>query len=326
MDDQEYLDNQQLLAGANQRANLHNTLAAVAAMSNNPAAAAAAKMAAADQQRQYSPTRLGNQGFMLPDTGAFVPSKIYKDEQQAAREEKRNALAASLAARADADAQREQGRADQRALLLTIAGMRSDDARYKVDNAPARAGAGGKPLPTKDLKDLASNAGLVETFNGLSDGFDDKYSSAGSTGVKNMLGKYQPLGIGAGYADQANWWQNYADQANAARKLLSGTAVTASEAANFDKANVTEGMSSTEIRRRLQQQKEAVARGHDKILKYYGDGGYNTGDLMPLGAAAATPGKLSSGRAGRDAASAVPSGVDPAVWAHMTPDQKALFK
>lgn len=135
MDEQEYLDNQQLLAGANRKANLQNTLAAVAAMSNNPGAAAATKMAAADAQRQYSPKALGNQGYMMPETGAFVPSKIYVDEKNAAREEKRSALAATLEAklerqdrdlayRVDRDADRNDQKERDRALRSTLAAMR----------------------------------------------------------------------------------------------------------------------------------------------------------------------------------------------------------
>jgi hypothetical protein len=323
MDDQEYLANQQLLAGANQRANLHNTLAAVAAMSNNPAAAAAAKLAAADQQRQYSPTRLGNQGFMLPDTGAFVPSKIYKDEQTAAREERRNALAASLAAKADIDANRSADKEQQRALLLTIAGMRSADSRYKVDNAPAKGGAA-KTLPAQTVTKLSDADGAANALGDLTNGFQDQYGG-GKLGavvsIQNALGRNMG---DSKYADQANWWQNYNDQKNLARNKLFGSALTAPEKAAYDAANITEGMDAATIRTRLGQQHAAAVKARNKLVQNFGTAGYDTSGFEDL----PVPNYTKPGAPRNPASNAVaaPAGMDPLVWQHMTPQERALFK
>jgi hypothetical protein len=331
MDEQEYLANQELLAGANRRGNLHNTLAAVAAMSNNAGAAAAAKMAAADQQRQYGPKQLGNQGFMLPDTGAFVPSKIYVDEKNAAAEEKRNALAATIAAQKERDTQRAADKASegerQRTLLLTIAGMRSADSRYKVDNAPAK-NAAGKTLGASTINQLSEADGLAAGFSDLTSGFQDSYGGGyGSMAVQNFLGKNMP---NSKYADQSNWWQGYNDQKNVIRNKLFGSALTASEKKAFDDANVTEGMTATQIRTKLAQQHAAAVRARNKLIDNYKGSGYDTSAFedMPV------PEHVIPGVAPtkdntptlQGSPAKVPAGVDPIVWGHMTPEQQGLWK
>jgi hypothetical protein len=325
MDDAEYLANQELLQGANRKANLHNTLAAVAAMSNNAGAAAAAKMAAADQQRQYGPQKLGAMGYMLPDTGEFVGSKLYADEKKAAAEEKRSALAASLAAKAEAERIRSEDRAQQRALMLTIAGMKSGDARYKVDNTPPK-GAGGKTLPAPTINKLSDAEGMAAGFADLAGGFQDQYGGGyGTMTVQNFLGKNAP---NSKYADQSNWWQNYNDQKNLIRNKLFGSALTASEKKAFDDANITEGMSAAEIRKRLGQQHAATVRARNKLVQNYGSSGYDVSGFEVL----PEPDYVKPGtpsRSARDAASAAtaaPAGIDPIVWNHMTPQEKALFK
>lgn len=283
MDEAEYLANQELLQGANRKANLHNTLAAVAAMANNPAAAAAAKMAAADQQRQYTPKQLGNMGFVLPDSGQFVGSKLYADEKKAAAEEKRAALAATLEAKAEAERIRSEDRAQQRTLMLTIAGMRGQSAREIAElKAAGKGGGSGKQLGAPTINKLSEADNLAASFADLSGGFDDKYGG-GKLGIvtstQNAIGR----NFGGDYADQANWWQNYNDQKNIIRNKLFGSALTASEKKAFDEANITEGMDSKEIRRRLAQQQRAAVRARNKLIQNYGGSGYDVSafDIMP---------------------------------------------
>lgn len=328
MDEQEYLANQELLAGANRRGNLHNTLAAVAAMSNNAGAAAAAKMAAADQQRQYGPKQLGTQGFMLPDTGAFVPSKIYTDERDAAREEKKAALAATLAAKEADSVRRDEDKAQQRALMLTIAGMKSSDSRYKVDNTPAKGGAGagaGKTLNAPTINKLSEADGLAAGFADLTAGFQDSYGGGyGSMTVQNFLGKNMP---NSKYADQSNWWQGYNDQKNVIRNKLFGSALTASEKKAFDDANITEGMTPAQIRTKLAQQHAAAVRARNKLIGNYKGSGYDTSAFedMPVPEHVIPGAAPIKGSAPMRQGNA-PAGVDPIVWGHMTPQEQALFK
>ncbi len=283
MDEQEYLANQQLLAGANKRANLHNTLAAVAAMSNNPGAAAAAKMAAADAQRQFAPQRLGTQGYMLPENGAFVPSKIYADEKAAARDEKAATLAATLAAKREAEALRledKQAAREQAATLAkTLASMRGGFAMdlQGLRNEGRGKGKGGdsagKTLPATTVNKLSEADNLAAGFGDLTAGFQDSYGGGyGAMGVQNFLGKNMP---NSKFADQSNWWQGYNDQKNVIRNKLFGSALTASEKAAFDAANIVEGMTPAQIRTKLGQQHAAAVRARNKLIANYGGSGYD---------------------------------------------------
>ena len=333
MDDLEYQQNQALLAGANQRASQHDILAAVAAMANNPGAAAAAKMAAANAQRQFAPTRLGNQGFMLPDTGAFVPSKIYKDEQEAAREAKKSALQATIEARAAQEAQRqadrEAARADRSSLALTLAGMnnqgRMDLAQLRSELKGAPAAKPGKSLPPATINKLSEAENLSNGFGELASGFQDKFGGGyGTMTAQNFLGK--TLGVDA-YADQANWWQNYNDQKNLIRNKLFGSALTASEKSAYDAANITEGMSAKEIRTRLGQQHAATVRARNKLIANFGKGGYDTTGFEEMPEPEHTkPGAPRAATPQPAAASAAPAGVDAAAWKHMTPEERKLFQ
>lgn len=83
------------LAALSQRARTFDPLAAAAPMMNNPAALAAVQSAQKSAQA-LKPDQLGSQGFMIPDTGEFVASPMYQDEQVAARQSRQDMLDARL--------------------------------------------------------------------------------------------------------------------------------------------------------------------------------------------------------------------------------------
>lgn len=279
----------------------HDMLPIVGAMSQNPEVAAASKMAA-ENQRSYAPKAMGNQGFMLPDSGEFVASPIFTEERRAAREAASDARRDTLGARADqALSQRslqetlavmmEQGRNDragaERALRLTLEGMRDDRERDRINNKPP------KPLDrnvNKELNKLESDAGLAES---LSSSFKPEFSKPAIkapivggmlVNAQNAMGR---SGMSEGYADQANWWQNYASWVNTVRHSLFGSALTATEKAAFEKAVVTEGMDPKLIKARLQQQHSLAARAYNKIKAGYTRGGHDLTDFPDLSEPAA---------------------------------------
>ncbi|MEQ1572785.1 MAG: hypothetical protein ABL993_00930 [Vicinamibacterales bacterium] len=93
---------QQALAQANEQAGQYDPLVSVAALSNNPDIMTAAQGMQKSQRARFEPEKLGTQGFMLPETGEFVPSTIYEEEKQAQRAAQRTARQERL------DAQRER--------------------------------------------------------------------------------------------------------------------------------------------------------------------------------------------------------------------------
>lgn len=277
------------LEDANRQGNQFNNMAAIANMANNPGVVDAAGMAAKNAQARFKPIQMGNQGFTIPATGEFVASPIYEDEQRAARQARADQARSTADAAMERARMEEAGRrdrADQRnalgMVMAEIARIRADQAGAARADKAAKA-AEGKTLPGSEIRRLTDKEGLASGFNELANSFKDEYS--GTTFIakgENLLGKFQPLGIGASYGDQSNWWQNYNDRKNAIRHELFGSALTATEKAAFDAANIEEGMAPAEIKRRLAQQAKAVAGAYNKLKRNFGRGGYNISNFEDL--------------------------------------------
>lgn len=308
------LRGQQVLSANNQRANQFGNLAAIAELANNPDAARAAIAAHRQSQAQFKPVQLGQTGFSLPASGEFVENPIYSEQRITDRGEKRGTLAASMQARADAQAERlaaqKESQADRqafqasqneqaRALRMTIAGI-VGDRQAAAAAAKAEADAAkpsGKVLPATEARRLSDKEESALVFGDLAASFKPEFAGTpGLAGVENTLGKYSPVGLGDKYRDQSNWWQNYNDQKNRVRNLLFGSALTKTEQDAFDRANINEGMDPEEIARRLGQQRQAAARAYSKLKGNYGKAGYSVEGFsdMELPEAAVPGGALPS--------------------------------
>ena len=132
---------QQQLAQANQQGHAMDNMAAMAPMMNNPGMVTGATTAAKNMQSQYKPTQMGQQGFMLPQSGEFIESPMYVDEKNAAREataeNTQSRLAQAMQMHRDRLQAKEEADARQAALMremaagryslaTTIAGMKAD--------------------------------------------------------------------------------------------------------------------------------------------------------------------------------------------------------
>lgn len=138
-----------------------------------------------------------------------------------------------------------------------------------------RPGQASKSLPANAIKDLGEKGESVTTFTRLTDTFKDDYAGKGAQAlgtVQNLLGR----NIGGGYADQANWWQDYQRQKNVVRNKLFGSALTANETAEFEKADINPGMTSEVIKKNLERQNSAARRAARKLAKAYAAGGYSS--------------------------------------------------
>lgn len=300
----EYLRNskraadQEALAAATAQTRQFDPMAAIAPMLNNPGAVKSALIAQKNAQGS-APVQLGNTGFMIPTTGQFVESPMYADEKQASREATATNLQTRLAATASEGAERraltlaiaklnEEGRNDRaaqaNALRETIASLAAGRAAEKAAEKDADK-AKGKNLSASEVRKLSDRGGVAVSFSELVGSFKPEYGGQGMESVasaQNILGKYQPLGMGEKYADQSNWWQNYNDQKNLVRHTLFGSALTKPEQEAFDRANIKEGMSSDEISRRLSQQHRAAVRAYNKLKASYGQAGYNVSEMGDL--------------------------------------------
>ena len=134
-------------------------------------------------------------------------------------------------------------------------------------------GGGNRPLPAMTIKDLGARGQAVDDLNRLTGGFKDEYGgySAGFLGdTANTLGR----NLGVGLGDQANWWQDYQTRKNVTRNQLFGSALTAQEKAEFDKADINPGMTPTAIRENLARQQNAVTNAARKMATALAKQGY----------------------------------------------------
>lgn len=154
------------------------------------------------------------------------------------------------------------------------------DVRYGQDNQPvASVPASPQPqrsrvLPQNSINALTGAGATAADFDRLvgtwKDEFGGKY--AGPVGeAENLIGR----NIGAGYGDQANWWQDYQTQKNLVRNKLFGSALTATEKGEFEKANISPGMTPEIIRQNLQRQQMIANRAAKKLAAIYIKQGYS---------------------------------------------------
>lgn len=128
-----------------------------------------------------------------------------------------------------------------------------------------------KMLPTKAINDLVEAGGLAEGTQRSLNTFKDEY--AGHTIVgdwSNTAGRI--LGDDSG---QAQWWQDYAMQNNVKRNKLFGSALTATEKAEWEKTIVTPRMNPQQVRLNLTRQAALEAKAAQKLAAPYTAGGYS---------------------------------------------------
>lgn len=321
------LRGQQAVAANSKQANKFNTLAAVTQLANNPAAAAAAAAADKGAQTRYGTTKLGQQGVLLDATGESVPSEMFFEDKLDTRAQARGLQAERIASQEQLAQQRladqQAARADRSVLALTLAGM-NNAARAQAAEAKATA-AGAKPagkaLGFPAIEKLSKKESTRDAYVSLVDSFKPGFSgTAGIADYENTAGKFFPKFSGKG--EQANWWQNYADQANKVRNELFGATLTRAEEAAFNAANVTPGMDPTIIQTRLAQQAEAVRKAYAKVIKQTGASGWNVSGFDVADEIPATaPGVVNTGAAGK-----APAGVSAEDWNLLTPEERKLWQ
>jgi hypothetical protein len=235
-------------------------------------------------------------------SGVFGPREITEfmskvTEKKAAREQKMEELRVRLE---DQRTSREEREKFQRDLVDIQAKHREDLARLQSTLRPqeplvpvrgadgvirytARSQAAGqevppsntnRPIPPSGIKDLADKGETATSFIRLSSTFKDDFGGKGTAMIgdaQNLIGR----NIGAGKGPQADWWQDYQNQKNLVRNKLFGSALTATEAAEFDKANINPGMTPDLIRKNLARQKNAAIRAAKRLSGAYQKGGYS---------------------------------------------------
>ncbi|WEK50972.1 MAG: hypothetical protein P0Y66_02530 [Candidatus Kaistia colombiensis] len=135
-------------------------------------------------------------------------------------------------------------------------------------------GGGNRMLPAMTIKDLGTKGQAVDDLNRLNEGFQDGYGGykVGFFGdTANAIGRNYGMGLG----DQSGWWQDYQSRKNVIRNQLFGSALTAHEKGEFDKADINPGMTPEAIRKNLARQHDLATKAARKLASAWAVQGYN---------------------------------------------------
>ncbi len=126
------------------------------------------------------------------------------------------------------------------------------------------------------INDLAGAGTGVTDLTRLSENWNDQYGGFGVGwwgDFNNWLGRNAP-GASSEDRGRAAWWQDYQGYKNKVRHDLFGSALTATERAEFDKAIINPGMDPEAIRTNLELQRSAAERAAQKLAAAYLAQGY----------------------------------------------------
>ena len=175
---------------------------------------------------------------------------------------------------------RDQSRATSnvlRDLNAQLVQLKIEQARSEADKAKD-----GKPINFGDSTKLAEKATGVDKLVDLYDTFKPEYAGYGT----NAAGEIAVFAAGKQSDEKSvalyQWWQNYQNNVNKVRNDLFGSALTAPEKAEFEKAMVTKGMDSAQAQANLQRQAEEASKAYDKLEKVLRVGGFSKAQLDAL--------------------------------------------
>ena len=152
-----------------------------------------------------------------------------------------------------------------------------------IGDAPPKGsgeGPNGKSLPPNVITKIAETSNTYDEFSGLLDGFKDTYGGYKVRAAGDIANAWK-RNVG-GDDGQADWWQRYQMQQNEVRNRLFGSALTATEKAEFDKAMINPGMTPESIKTNLGRQLETMKKAEAKIYKAYLSGGFSRDQLNEL--------------------------------------------
>lgn len=145
----------------------------------------------------------------------------------------------------------------------------------------------GQQLPGSVVEKLAGQADVGTNLVDLAGSFKDPYAGNAITGgLENVLGRLGGENIGVATEGQADWWQQYDRQKNEVRNKLFGSALTPSEQAAFEAADINPRMDPKRIRANLATQDKIVRRGLQRRAEVWRQQGY---DPEAINAATAVP-------------------------------------
>jgi hypothetical protein len=156
--------------------------------------------------------------------------------------------------------------------------------RMKLDEATAKAekAKDGKEIKFGDATKLAGQSTGVDNLVGIYESFKPEFAGFGT----NAVGEVAVFAAGKQSDEKSvalyQWWQDYQTNINKVRNDLFGSALTAPEKVEFEKAMVTKGMNSTQAEKNLRRQAEIAQKAYDKIDNVLRVQGYSKAALDAL--------------------------------------------
>lgn len=137
-------------------------------------------------------------------------------------------------------------------------------------NTPAKL----KSLPPAAINSLSEVGATAQDFSRLKSSFKEGFGGYGASMLGEIANTYQ-RNIGGDETGRAQWWQDYQTQKNVIRNRLFGSALTATEKAEFDKAMINPGMTDDTIKKNLARQEAIALRAARKLAEAYTKGQYD---------------------------------------------------
>jgi hypothetical protein len=156
--------------------------------------------------------------------------------------------------------------------------------RMKLDEATAKAekAKDGKEIKFGDATKLAGQSTGVDNLVGIYEAFKPEFAGFGT----NAIGEVAVFAAGKQSDEKSvalyQWWQDYQNNINKVRNDLFGSALTAPEKAEFEKAMVTKGMNSAQAEKNLRRQAELAQKAYNKIDNVLRVQGYSKAALDAL--------------------------------------------
>lgn len=131
-----------------------------------------------------------------------------------------------------------------------------------IGSGGSKDGTDAIPVPVAKMLEPAQKT--ASTSQRLSTSFDPSYTVAkvpkslgdGIVAIKKQYGED---------SEAANWWTDYQGYKNQVRNELFGSALTDTEAREFDKANINPGMSAAQIKKNLARQQEISVAAYERL-------------------------------------------------------------
>jgi len=241
-------------------------------------------------------------GGQVDENGNVVMDPGYKRTEQLAHLDRQAALNDKGQLAEQNAAMVYQQHLDRNASLESMVNARVAGAQGVAD---AKAGQG-KTMKESTIDKIAN----MDTSHAQIGALAAAYKPAYARNIPGLGSAENWLGQVAG-TDAGNWWSGVMDNQNAILKELSGSAVTASEAARFRAAHVNPNTPPDRIPQMLAQQQQIIALAKEKLLRAHEQGGYNVGGFERNPGAAAPAYGAPGGGGGGGAPAGGGGGADP---------------